>query len=103
MRTPSIVLALALLLPAAGRAQDATAPVVLASPEVFQAVSQFYAYDRAAPLDAQVVARQETPTYVREKVVFSGVDGLRVPGYLAIPKTRSSSRPGYATCTWMTG
>jgi dienelactone hydrolase len=71
----------------------ADGPVVPATPEVFQAVSQFYGYDAAAPLEADTVARQNFPGYSREKVVFTGVQRSRVPGYLALPSGMSGRVP----------
>ena len=61
-------------------------PVVAASAEVFQAVSQFYGYDETAPLQAISVEKRDFPNYSREKIVFTGIQRSRVPGYLALPK-----------------
>lgn len=83
-KLPALLLA-AVALPAVALAQPAR-PVTLATPEVLHAVSQFYDYERAAPLRAETIARQEFPGYTREKVAFDGGRGSRVPGYLALPK-----------------
>lgn len=64
-----------------------------ASPEVFQAVSQIYEYNRKTPLKAQLIAKQNFPTYTREKLVFTGILHSRVPAYLAIPKIGSGPFP----------
>jgi cephalosporin-C deacetylase-like acetyl esterase len=72
---------------------NAALPVRAVSPELFRVVSRFYDYDRSSPLNAGVISRQERPTYTREKVVFSGMLGSRVPAYLALPKTRTGRVP----------
>jgi dienelactone hydrolase len=72
--------------PRAPQIPQNTSPVKLASPEVFEAVSQFYLYDRDAPLQAEVITRQDFPAYTREKISFTGYAGTRVPAYLALPK-----------------
>lgn len=82
---------------------SAGVPVRAVSPEVFQAVSQFYDYDRAMPLEAQVIGRQEQPAYTREKVVFTGINGVRVPAYLAIPKARAGRVPVVMLIDGITG
>ena len=63
------------------------------SPDALQAVTALFKYDRSIPLDARILERYETKTYVHEKIVFTGVRGDRVPGYLAIPKTGSTPHP----------
>ncbi|HET9317054.1 MAG TPA: alpha/beta fold hydrolase [Vicinamibacteria bacterium] len=84
---PSLV-AVALLL-AAGATADAPTRV---SDEAYRALARFYQYDTQVPLDARVVKRDESaPTYVREKVVFTGSRGDRVPGWLMLP--RAGARP----------
>jgi hypothetical protein len=77
---------------AVGQSPDAT-PIRAASPEVFLAIRQFYEYNRQSPLHAQILGRQDFPGYTREKLVFTGVQRSRVPGYLAIPKTGSAPFP----------
>jgi dipeptidyl aminopeptidase/acylaminoacyl peptidase len=57
------------------------------SDEAFQAILQFYQYDKEIPLDAIVIESSDEKDYVREKIVFRGANDYRVPGYLAIPKT----------------
>lgn len=61
--------------------------------EAYRTLLQFFQYDRDIPLDARVVDARETPDYIREKIVFTGVRDSRVPGYLAIPKTGSPPYP----------
>jgi len=55
--------------------------------EAYKAVSAFFKYDQSIPLDGRVLERYETRSYSRDKIVFTGVRGDRVPGFLAIPKT----------------
>lgn len=78
-------------------------PIVAASPEVFHAVSQFYEYDRKAPLQAEVIGRNETPGYRREKIVFTGAQRSRVPGYLALPKQGQGPFPVVLLIDGLTG
>lgn len=79
--------------PGGPRMPQNTSPVRLASPEVFEAVSQFYLYDRTTPLQAEVIAKQTFPTYTREKIAFAGYGGSRVPGYLALPTSGTGPFP----------
>lgn len=72
---------------------NAALPVRAVSAEAFGIVRRFYDYDDASPLSASVIARQDRPTYVREKIVFNGMLGSRVPGYLALPKERAGRVP----------
>ena len=103
---PVVLVAGGLLHPASGRAQtppgpppqsgaeaNAALPVRGVGDEAFQVVRRFYDYDRTSPLNANVVARQDRPTSVREKIVFSGMLGSRVPAYLALPKERTGRVP----------
>jgi dienelactone hydrolase len=55
------------------------------------------------PLDARVVEREETPAYVREKVVFNGIRDSRVPAYLGIPKTGAGPYPCVLLIDGITG
>lgn len=69
---------------AAGQDLDALARAPLGL-EALGAVLAVFDYDAQVPLDARVLERQEVEGSVREKFVFTGVRGDRVPGYLAIP------------------
>jgi dienelactone hydrolase len=74
----------------AGASAAAAPPPV--PPEAYEAIVGFYQYDRQVPLDARVVKRDETASaYVREKVVFTGSRGDRVPSWLMTP--RAGTRP----------
>jgi len=67
--------------------------------EAVQAILQIYDYDKELPLEARVVWEGEMwieefeklgyPVKSREKIVFTGGYGDRVPGYLALPQTGS--------------
>jgi len=54
--------------------------------EAFQVLREFFQYDKDMPLDARIIATDDTPDYIREKIVFNGAQDSRVPGYLALPK-----------------
>jgi dienelactone hydrolase len=84
-----LLLAVALLL--AGRAPAADSPPRV-SDEAYRAIARFYQYDTVVPLDARVVKRDDgAATYLREKLVFTGSRGARVPGWLMLPK--AGARP----------
>lgn len=71
-------------------AQEPRAPV---SAEARRAIMSFFEYDRDVPLNARVVDEQKTPTYRRQKIVFTGVRDARVPGYLTLPVTADGPFP----------
>jgi dienelactone hydrolase len=82
----ALALSAALTLSPALARPVAAAPPTL-SEDAFQAVLDIYQYDARIPLAAQVVKRDErAETYVREKVVFTGGRGDRVPAWLMFPK-----------------
>jgi len=62
-------------------------------PSTFRAVAALFRYDQSVPLDARVQDRIETDSYTREKIVFTGVRGGRVPCYLAFPKSPKGHLP----------
>jgi len=61
--------------------------------EAYRTVISFFDYDRTIPLDVTVLSRSRTQSYVREKIVFTGGRGDRVPGYLAIPTVGTPPYP----------
>ena len=71
--------------------------------EALEAVLQFYQYDKDISLDARIVVEEDWstvefeklgyPVKSREKIVFNGGYGDRVPGYLALPQTGSPPYP----------
>jgi dipeptidyl aminopeptidase/acylaminoacyl peptidase len=66
--------------------QKAQPEVASFGDEAFQAILQFYQYDKDIPLDSAVVEKIDRKQYLREKIVLRGANDYRVPGYLAIPK-----------------
>ncbi len=73
------------VLPASAFGQIAAPGEPLTS-DAYRAVVTFFQYDKTIPLDAHVIAKSETKEFTREKIVFTGGRGDRVPGILAIPK-----------------
>jgi dienelactone hydrolase len=52
-----------------------------------------FSYDTGAPLKSRVSQRLDTTTFVREKIVFDGARGVRVPALLAVPKSGPARHP----------
>lgn len=81
----------------AGLGQDAslTGDTALkpASEEAYRALVQLYQYDGSVPLGARVVARESRDLHTREKVVFTGARGMRVPAYLGLPAGAAGPYP----------
>ncbi len=86
MSLPRIV-ALNLLL-AAGVVWAQQAPVAYhpIGDEAYGLLKAVYEYDAEIPLDARIVELKDNEESVRRKVVFRGVRGFMVPGYLEFPK-----------------
>ena len=63
------------------------------SNEVFQAIAQFYEYDRNLPLDAKIVSNAKYQDTNKEKIVFNGANNNPVPSYLIIPKNNEKVHP----------
>jgi len=61
--------------------------------EAYEAILQFYQYDRDIPLEVQIVETVDNENFIREKIVFRGVRESRVVGYLATPKTGEPPYP----------
>ena len=61
--------------------------------EAFEARRPFFAYDKAIPLDGRVVLEKQGDHSTRWKLVFRGVQGFLVPGYLEIPENASKPYP----------
>lgn len=65
-----------------------------ASPDAFAAILQFYQYDSTIPLETKIVKEPEMfREKTREKIVFTGVNDKRVPGYLELPKSGDAPYP----------
>ena len=63
-------------------------PTAAAQPigdESFRLLQQVYEYDPTIPLEGRVVERIDVEGVPREKIVFRGVQGFYVPGYLQLP------------------
>jgi dienelactone hydrolase len=80
----------------------ALATVVTASPAraqtsaadaSFRTLSGLFTYDASLPLNARTFERFDTATFVRQKLVFDGWRGSRVPGLIAVPKTSAARHP----------
>jgi dienelactone hydrolase len=63
------------------------------SEEVYRTIAQFYEYDRNIPLEPQIVKKKELPEGNREKIVFVGINKVRVPAYLIFPKSKADTYP----------
>ena len=61
------------------------------SSEGYEAILQFYQYDTTIPLNVQVT--KNNPKETREKIVFTGSNDKRVPGYLEIPEIGTKPCP----------
>lgn len=72
---------------------EAKASLPVVSNEVFQAIAQFYEYDRNMPLDAHIVWKQDYAGSSQEKLVFTGVNYSKVPSFLMIPKDGKEKHP----------
>jgi len=62
------------------------------SDEAFNAVQEFFRYDKNLPLQAKTLSTEDRGSYILEKFVFTTSNRSRVPGLLAIPK---SGKPNY--------
>ena len=60
---------------------------------VFEIVRQFYDYDHDLPLGTRTVQRWEDGRSLLEKIVFESTAHERIPGVLAVPKTRRAPYP----------
>jgi len=76
--------------------------------EAYEAILQFYQYDRDIPLEVQIVETVDNEKFKREKIVFTGIMNSRVVGYLATPKNteppsiRFLTKAGDIVCvTWL--
>jgi dienelactone hydrolase len=52
-----------------------------------------FAYAATAPLSSRVIGHVDTVGFTRDKVVFDGGSGARVPGLVAVPKDGASRHP----------
>lgn len=68
--------------------------------EAYEAIVQFYQYDKQLPLDLRIVETVKTGEYIREKIVFRGTGSSRAVGYLTLPV---SGQPPYPCVLQMHG
>lgn len=79
---PFLIIAFIALTPPTLDAQD---PLEPHPAETLLAVLSFLDYDETIPIDSPVVATDRPLGFVREKIVFRGARGDRVPSFLALP------------------
>ena len=68
-------------------------PYPRVSKEAFESRLPFFDYDKDIPLDGRIVLEKKQEHSVRWKLVFRGVQGFLVPGYLEIPKAVKKPYP----------
>jgi dipeptidyl aminopeptidase/acylaminoacyl peptidase len=78
-RLPVLLLA---LLPVLAHADDVRQPV---GDALYKAYCAFYDYDKTAPLNAQVVSKEDNGGTDVELIKFDSANHERVPGYLLVP------------------
>lgn len=61
--------------------------------ESFEVMRQFFEYDKDIPLEERIVDKTDESDYIKEKIVFRGINDSRVPGYLALPKNENGPFP----------
>lgn len=72
---------------------DAQTPLPVVSKEVYQAIAQFYEYDRKIPLDAHIASKQDYAGASNERIVFTGANYSKVPSFLITPKDGKEKHP----------
>lgn len=70
-----------------------TSPYPRISEEGFKARLPFLGYEKSIPLEARVVQEWDSPETLRQKIVFRGVQGFLVPGFLEFPKSAAKPMP----------
>ncbi|HOD52547.1 MAG TPA: alpha/beta fold hydrolase [Candidatus Hydrogenedentes bacterium] len=68
-------------------------PYPRVSRDAFEARLPFFAYDKDIPVDGRIVLQKEEAHSIRYKLVFRGVQGFLVPGYLEIPESATKPYP----------
>jgi len=61
--------------------------------EASRAIARVYDYEASIPLEARVVEKVKKDDVMREKIVFRGVQGFLVPGYLQLPPVGAGPFP----------
>jgi dienelactone hydrolase len=70
--------------------------LVLAAPpkaDAFTTLRPLYEFNAKVPLEVRALAKDDFPTFTREKFSFIGQPRARVPAYLAVPKTGAAPFP----------
>lgn len=80
------ILSLCVLSTVPGQAQKSEA-------EFNDLVYGFFDYDKANSLNLSISTSEETPKYLKQKIVFDGIKNSRVPGYIATPKESGGPFP----------
>ena len=73
--------------------QEGTPLVERLGAEAIQALHRAYDYEKTIPLEPRIVERIEKDGTIREKLVFRGVQGFLVPGYLEYPVNAQTALP----------
>jgi dienelactone hydrolase len=61
--------------------------------DAFTTLRPLYEYNSKVPLEVRALAKDDFPTFTREKFTFVGQPRVRVPAYLAMPKTGAAPFP----------
>ena len=76
------------------QAQDSKSTTIeFINAESFEVMSQFFEYDKDIPLEDRIVDKTNESDYIKEKIVFRGINDSRVHGYLALPKNENGPFP----------
>lgn len=59
----------------------------------FGVLASLFSYDVATPLNARSIQRLDSAAFIREKIVFDGWRGSRVPALVATPKDGAARHP----------
>ena len=88
---PSLLLIILLIISKTSIAQQDSAFVMKPiGVEAFQVMSKFFDYDKDIPMESMIVEQYDEPEYIRQKIVFRGVEDNQVPGYLTLPTSGSA-------------
>lgn len=68
-------------------------PLEYLGEEGSRALAEVYQYEKTIPLEARTVEKIERDGTIREKIVFRGVQGFLVPGYLQYGADGKGARP----------
>jgi len=77
----------------ATRVEQAPPPIERLDDEASRAIARAYDYEASIPLEARLVEKVKKDDVTREKIVFRGVQGFLVPGYVQLPPTGAGPFP----------